>query len=238
MAKRVHVIDSDVRRRARVSRELHAQGLHVEIYEHIEEFLEHSPEEGLVFAAHGPDCRGGHVGGIIETANIDLQLVAYAEDPSPGQIVEAMLAGACGYLVWPFDIPQLHLTLDRLSVEGARRLLRERMLTQARNKVETLSLRERQVLIGLIGGLSTKENGQRLGISPRTVEIYRSNMMIKLAAHQLRMPCELGFTLGSTIIGMRQVYGMSPEPRAFALLSSACILARHRRHRRVLLKSR
>ena len=54
MADRVHVIDPDVGRRARVSRELRAHSLHTEIYENLHEFLDVAPAEGLVLAA--ADC--------------------------------------------------------------------------------------------------------------------------------------------------------------------------------------
>jgi FixJ family two-component response regulator len=48
MVSCVHVIDPDVRRRARISRELHTRPLHVEIYENVEEFADVAPDDGLV----------------------------------------------------------------------------------------------------------------------------------------------------------------------------------------------
>lgn len=48
--------------------------------------------------------------------------------------------------------------------------------------VELLTPREREVLAQLIGGASNKQVGQTLGISPRTVEVHRANLMHKLKA--------------------------------------------------------
>lgn len=183
MVNRVHVIDPDVRRRARVSRELNTYSLHAEIYEDIHEFLQIAPSEGLVLAA---DAAGGQrISDILRTSDIALPIVGYAEDPSTGDVVEAMLAGAAGFLRWPFEDRNVVDTLNRLSEEGELRARRERMLCAAKTQVESLSRRERQVLTALIEGLSNKQIGQALGISPRTVEIHRSHMMAKLNARSV-----------------------------------------------------
>lgn len=183
MVNRVHVIDPDVRRRARVSRELNTYSVHAEIYEDIQEFLQIAPTEGLVLAADG--SAGQRIGDILRTSSIHLPIVGYAEDPSTGEVVEAMLAGAAGFLRWPFDDREFIDTLNRISDEGELRVRRERMLFEAKAQVESLSRRERQVLTALIGGLSNKQIGQALEISPRTVEIHRSHMMTKLKAQSV-----------------------------------------------------
>ena len=183
MVNRVHVIDPDVRRRARVSRELNTYSLHVEIYEDIQEFLQIAPAEGLVLAADGSE--GQRIGEILRTSSIHLPVVGYAEDPSTGEVVEAMLAGATGFLRWPFDDREFIDTLNRMSNEGELRVRRELFLFEAKTQVESLSRRERQVLTALIGGLSNKQIGEALEISPRTVEIHRSHMMTKLKARSV-----------------------------------------------------
>ena len=96
-----------------------------------------------------------------------------------------MLAGATGFLRWPFDDREFIDTLNRMSNEGELRVRRERMLFEAKTQVESLSRRERQVLTALIGGLSNKQIGEALEISPRTVEIHRSHMMTKLKARSV-----------------------------------------------------
>ena len=66
----------------------------------------------------------------------------------------------------------------------------------AEGHLARLSPRERQVLDGLIEGLSNKEIAFNLGISPRTVEIYRANMMSKLHARHLVDVLQLAFAAG------------------------------------------
>ena len=107
-------------------------------------------------------------------------VIAYGEDPSVGNIVEAMKAGAANYIVWPFDETILELTLGDLSVGHSNvALIRNRVL-RAKRKLECLSERELQVIELIAAGLSSKEVGLRLEISHRTVEIHRSNAMAKL----------------------------------------------------------
>jgi DNA-binding NarL/FixJ family response regulator len=72
----------------------------------------------------------------------------------------------------------MSLAEDRArSVAGAK--LREAV---ARSRVERLTRREREVLAGVAGGLSNRLIGERLSISPRTVEIHRANMLNKMGA--------------------------------------------------------
>lgn len=196
MVNQVHVIDPDVRRRALVSRELHSQPLHVEIYESIDEFIEVAPVEGLILLADIPDAVAHNVGQIARESAVPLPVVAYAEAPTSRDVVEAMLAGVQGYLEWPFDHAGLGPALARMADEGQRKLRRKRHAFDARAKIKALSGREKQVLVGLIGGLSNKDLGQALSISPRTVEIHRSNMMVKLKARSVADAVRIGIYAG------------------------------------------
>lgn len=192
MVNRVHVIDPDVRRRARISRELHAQPLHVEIYEDIGEFVDVAPQEGLIFLADVSVSNGHRISQIAQHSVLRLPVVAYAESPSPKVVVEAMLAGAFGYLEWPFDRGELDVTLKRVADEGERKLKRDRVVSQAIAQVQLLSRREKEVLICMVSGQSNKDIGQTLAISPRTVEIHRSHMMMKLRARSVADAVRIG----------------------------------------------
>ena len=87
-------------------------------------------------------------------------------------------------------------TLGRIAGEGDQRLRRERLLSRARSQVEALSRREKQVLTLLIGGLSNRRIAEALEISPRTVEIHRSNMMTKLRARSVADAVKTGLYAG------------------------------------------
>ncbi|MDG2005161.1 MAG: LuxR C-terminal-related transcriptional regulator [Novosphingobium sp.] len=110
-------------------------------------------------------------------------VIAFSDDPKPARIVEAILDGAIDYIAWPIAGDELAATLDR-ALDRAERVgnakLREIM---ARSQIDKLTRREREVLNGVAGGLSNRLIGERLEISPRTVEIHRANMLHKLGAN-------------------------------------------------------
>lgn len=176
----VHIIDPDSARRARISREMAARNLHAEIYEDVDEFRKADPRSGVVLAFDELSRSG--IGKIADAAAGILPLVVYANQPSPEQIVEAMLAGALDYLEWPFNPLLLDSAFRRLVVEGEQRMRRARLRSEAEARVALLSRRERQVLQQLLLGRSSKQIAQALGLSPRTVELHRGNMMKKLDA--------------------------------------------------------
>ncbi len=99
------------------------------------------------------------------------------------QIVEAVLQGAVDYLVWPFDVAaiteSIELTQSRAAALAGSKL-REAM---ARSRIERLTRREREVLAGVADGMSNRMIGEKLEISPRTVEIHRANMLNKMGAN-------------------------------------------------------
>lgn len=195
MVNRVHIIDPNVRQRASLSHELQSNALHAEIYEDVHELLAITPTEGLILVAEDADA-GGRVSEIVKMSGIELPVIGYAEEPSTEQVVEAMLAGAAGYLKWPCANRELLIALNRLSNDGGHRLRRERMLARARTKVEALTRREKQVLISLVAGKSNKEIADFLQISPRTVEIHRSNMMLRIGARSSAEAVKIGLYAG------------------------------------------
>jgi two-component system, LuxR family, response regulator FixJ len=99
--------------------------------------------------------------------------------------VEAMKYGAVDFLEKPFDDEVLLATVQSAlrEREGSSKRLTERAAIE--NRLAALSKRERDVLGGLVGGRANKQIAFDLGISPRTVEIYRANLMEKMRAASL-----------------------------------------------------
>ncbi len=99
--------------------------------------------------------------------------------------VEAMRGGAADFIEKPFD--------DTLIIRSVRNALRSGAADQERaeertaiaERLATLSNREQQVLDGLVAGHANKVIAYDLGISPRTVEVYRANLMTKMKADSL-----------------------------------------------------
>ncbi|QPC92923.1 response regulator FixJ [Mesorhizobium sp. INR15] len=118
---------------------------------------------------------GGHtIPVIVMTGHADVALA-----------VQAMKEGAADFIEKPFD--------DEMLIEAIRSALANRNQANAahphsadiRARLSTLSERERQVLDGLVSGLPNKTIAYDLGISPRTVEIHRANVMSKMGASSL-----------------------------------------------------
>jgi len=99
--------------------------------------------------------------------------------------VEAMKLGAVDFLEKPFDDDQLLSAVRSALNQDADASKRKAELAEIHDKLAALSNRERQVLEGLVVGSANKTIAFDLGISPRTVEIYRANLMTKMAANSL-----------------------------------------------------
>ena len=119
----------------------------------------------------------------LERMGICLPLVALGESSHPADIVAAIKAGALDYLTLPLRQTDLQRVLMSLEPEAAEYAEARRRVIEARNRIENLTGREREVLDWLSEGSSNKAIARRLEISPCTVEIHRANMMAKLGAN-------------------------------------------------------
>ncbi|MBS0534733.1 MAG: response regulator transcription factor FixJ [Proteobacteria bacterium] len=99
--------------------------------------------------------------------------------------VEAMKIGAIDFLEKPFDDDGLIAAVKAALSNAADTGKRQAELGAIKEKLAALSNREHQVLDGLVAGHPNKTIAFDLGISPRTVEIYRANLMTKMGANSL-----------------------------------------------------
>ncbi|BDI61653.1 response regulator transcription factor [Qipengyuania nanhaisediminis] len=179
----LHFIDSNSRHRAELARIGFTLGHHSEVYGDLSELSVHPPRDGIIIARDTP-----HEGGVaiilerLSRLGIWLPLIAIDTDPRPGRIVEAIKAGALDYLSLPLDTDRFERCLTRIAKEAEVFGAARRRMIEARDRISSLSAREREVLEWLAEGSSNKVIARELDISPRTVEIHRANMMHKLGA--------------------------------------------------------
>ena len=192
----VHVVDFDSSRRASIAHELYSRRLHAEIYEDIDELIARCPTEGAILIADGgtSDFEGSLE--TVRSCSGYLPVAFFSADPTPQMIVKAMLSGSLDYLQWPFSAGALEAAIVRFQQQDEQPAKDARRKADARQLVETLTRREGDVLEGIVAGQSNKENAQRLGISPRTVEIHRGNMMTRLNAQSVSDVVRIGLYAG------------------------------------------
>lgn len=192
VGKKIHIVDSDTKRRAKIAFALQAADIRAEIYESIDEAVDADPSEGLLLLHDELDP----ISVDENSRRIAIPFALYGKEPSVSQVVDAMLTGAVDYLEWPFETGRVADTLARYENDlnsVSRAMTRQR---QAQNAIHALSPRELEVLRQMVNGAANKEIAANLGISPRTVEVHRANVLLKTGAKSSADAVRIGIYAG------------------------------------------
>lgn len=188
MAELVHVIDDDPAVRDSLSFLLETAKLETRVYDSAIAFLEALPDVTsgcIVTDVRMPEMTGIELVRRLKAQGFTLPIIMITGHADVPLAVEAMKAGVADFIEKPFndDILLAAIATALRSGEEGRRGAAE--VAEITGRLTSLSGREREVLDGLVAGHANKVIAFDLGISPRTVEIYRANVMTKMKAASL-----------------------------------------------------
>jgi two-component system response regulator FixJ len=195
----VYVIDDDDAVRHSLEFLLKTAGIEARGFESAKAFLEILPriKSGCIIT----DVRMPEITGIdllrrVKESGVDIPVIVITGHGDISLAVEAMKIGAVDFLEKPFDDDLLVASVRSALNKDAGTARQKAEIADIHDRLAALSNRERQVLEGLVAGKANKIIAFDLGISPRTVEIYRANVMTKLEANSLSDLVRMAMTAG------------------------------------------
>ncbi len=194
--KHVHIVDDDDEVRMSVVMMLRVAGYAVESYTSGVEFLNQARnvERGCVLLdIRMPEMDGLEVKQEMDRLGIEMPVIVLTGHGDVALAVQAMRAGAVNFLEKPYERADLLSAIDEAHLRLDRDADHQMAAADAQSRLASLTGRERDVLNGLVAGRPNKTIAYDLGISPRTVEIYRANMMEKLRVRSLAEALRIAF---------------------------------------------
>ena len=196
---KVYVIDDDEAMRDSLNFLLDSADFDVTLFETAVRFLDVLPKLG--FGCVVSDVRMPGLDGIellkrMKSGHSTFPIVIMTGHGDIPLAVEALKLGAVDFLEKPFEDDRL-IGMIEAAIRQAEPVAKSEALTQdIAARIATLSPRERQVMDGLIAGLSNKLIARDYDISPRTIEVYRANVMTKMQANSLSELVRLAMRAG------------------------------------------
>jgi FixJ family two-component response regulator len=184
----VLIIDDDPDFRESVGRLLDSVGLHSQQFSSVSDFFNAPPPDGptcLVLDVRMPERSGLELQRDLAAANRQVPIIFITAHGDIPMTVQAMKSGAIEFLTKPFrDQDLLEAIQAGLARDRARRE-RDRDLDALRERFDTLSSREREIMIQVMAGRLNKQIAGDMGIAESTVKVHRTNMMRKMKARSL-----------------------------------------------------
>jgi two-component system, LuxR family, response regulator FixJ len=184
----VHIVDDDEAVRQSLAFLLSTAGVAVRVYDSATSFLDALPslQSGcLITDVRMPDMTGIELLQRLKAKSIDLPVIVITGHGDIPLAVEAMRSGAIDFIEKPFAEDAILKAVHAAEHVVRKRGKRSEEEAAVAARLGSLSERERQVLDGLVAGNANKTIAHDLGISPRTVEVYRANVMTKMQAKSL-----------------------------------------------------
>ena len=184
----VWVIDDDESVRKALSRLIQSVGLDVQTFPSAQAFLAEDLQEGascLVLDVRMPGLSGLDLLEELRQAGLETPVIFITGHGDVPLSVRAMKAGAVDFLEKPFNDQQL-LDAIHQAIASDKSVRRERAeRAEIQRRLETLTLREREVMALVVTGLLNKQIGAELGTSEKTIKVHRARVMQKMQARSL-----------------------------------------------------
>jgi two-component system response regulator FixJ len=196
----IYVIDDDPAMRDSLEFLLDSASFDVTLFESALTFLDTLPQ--LEFGCILSDVRMPGIDGMdllkrLKAERSKLPVLIMTGHGDVPLAVEAMKLGAIDFIEKPFEDERLLGMIDAALRQAEHGAKSEAVVQDIAARIESLSPRERQVMDGLVAGLSNKVIAREFDISPRTIEVYRANVMTKMQANSLSELVRLAMRAGA-----------------------------------------
>jgi two-component system, LuxR family, response regulator FixJ len=184
----VHIVDDDAPMRDSVAFLLGAEDIQTRTYESARALLDRRAELEpgcIVTDIRMPGMNGLEMVLELKRIGVLLPVIVLTGHADVSLAVQAMKAGVVDFLEKPFQDEALLRAVRTSLSQSGNEVSRQKELAEIADRAAQLTARERDVFEAIVAGDSNKTAALRLGISPRTVEIYRANVMTKMHANSL-----------------------------------------------------
>jgi two-component system, LuxR family, response regulator FixJ len=195
----IHLVDDEDSVRRSTGFMLQLEGYDVRTYSSGIEFLDKvdKAEPGCILLdVRMPGMDGLEVQAELNARGLTMPIVVLTGHGDIATAVTAMRGGAADFIEKPFEKDALLSAVETALHRLDRKSEEETPEARAKQRIAVLTQREQDVLRGLVRGHPNKTIAYDLAISPRTVEVYRANVMTKLGVHSLSEVLRLAFAAG------------------------------------------
>lgn len=198
----VHLVDDDEAVLDSLGLYLEAEGFIVRRHARADEVAALAFEAGeptcIVSDVRMPGMSGLELQKALAARSVHLPLILITAHGDIDMAVAAIKAGAYDFLEKPFDERRLRTSIETAIAGSALRRRSQQELADLALRRASLSARQQQVMALAAKGYTNKEIGASLGISPRTVEIYRARVMERMGAETLADLVRISLVLART----------------------------------------